>query len=64
MESTQRELLSVLLERLQEAGLISKTTYLKAFDLVHSVIDLPPLLRYPVCLTKEVSALECAQDTQ
>ncbi len=64
MESAQRELLSVLLDRLQEAGLISKTTYSKAVDLVHSVIDFPPLLRYPVDLKKEVSALECAQDPQ
>lgn len=64
MESAQRELVSVLLTRLQEAGLISKTTYSKAVDLVHSSIDLPMLFKYPVCLTKEVSALECAQNTQ
>lgn len=64
MESAQRELASVLLARLQEAGLISKTTYSKAVDLVHSMIDLPQFFQYPVCLTKEVSALECAQDTQ
>lgn len=64
MESAQREMVSVLLARLQEVGLISKTTYSKAVDLVHSSIDLPKLFLYPVCLTKEVSALECAQDTQ
>ncbi len=64
MESAQRELVSVLLARLQETGLISKTTYSKAVDLVHSSIDLPMLFQYPVCLTKEVSAVECAQDTQ
>lgn len=64
MESTQRDLVSVLLNRLQEAGLISKTTYFKAVNLVHSSIDLPMLFQYPVCLTKEVSALECAQDTK
>lgn len=64
MESAQRELVSVLLARLQEAGLISKTTYSKAVDLVHSSIDLPMLFQYSVCLTKEVGAIECAQDTK
>ena len=52
MESAQRELISILLERVFSLGLISKTTYLKAEDLVHSVIDLPELFQYPVCLTK------------
>ncbi len=64
MESAQRELIGALLAQLQEAGLISKTTYSKAMDLVHSSIDLPRLFRYPVCLTKEVSAFECAPNTQ
>lgn len=64
MESAQRELVSVLLERLFSLGLISKNTCLKAEDLVHSVIDLPELFQYSVCLTKEVCTLECAQDTQ
>lgn len=53
MESAQRELIGALLTQLQEAGLISKTTYSKAMDLVHSSIDLPRLFRDPVCLTKE-----------
>ena len=64
MESAQRELMSVLLGRVFSLGLISKTTYFKAGDLVHSVIDLPELFRYPVCLTKEASRYECTQDTQ
>ena len=64
MESAQRELMSVLLERIFSLGLISKTTYSKAVDLVHSVIDLPELFGYPVCLTKEAGRHECAQDTQ
>ena len=64
MESAQRELMSVLLGDIFSRGLISKTTYLKAEDLVHSVIDFPELFWYPVCLTKEVSKYECAQDTQ
>lgn len=64
MESAQRELMSVLLGRILSLGLISKTTYSKAEDLVHSVIDLPELFGYPVCLTKEAGRHECAQDTQ
>ena len=64
MESAQRELVSVLLDTLYTRGLLSKTTYLNAVDLVHSVMDIPPFFRYPVCLTKEASGHECAQDTQ
>ena len=63
MESAQKELVSVLLEQVFSLGLISKTTYLKSEDLVHSMIDLPELFRYPVCPAKEVSALECATGT-
>ena len=64
MESTQREVISVLLEHVFSLGLISQSTYSKAEDLVHSVIDFPELLRYPVCLTKEASAHEYSQDPQ
>ena len=64
MESAQRELVSVLLEAVYTRSLLSKTTYLNAVDLVYSVMDIPPFLRYPACLTKEASGLECAQDTQ
>ena len=64
MESAQRELLSVLLGNVFSRGLISKTTYLKAEDLVHSIIDFPELFQYSVCLTKEASGYECTQDTQ
>lgn len=64
MESAQRELLSVLLGRVFSLGLISKSTYSHAEDLVHSVMDFPELLRYPVCLTKEGSRHECAENTQ
>lgn len=63
MESVQRELISVLLESVYDRGLLSKSTYLNAVDLVHSVIDIPPLFQYPVCLTKEADIRECAQDT-
>ena len=64
MESAQRELLSVLLRNIFSRGLISKTTYLKAEDLVHSAIDFPELFQYPVCLTKEAGRYERAQDTK
>ena len=45
-------------------GLISRTTYSEAINLVYSVMDFSELLRYPVCLTKEARAHECTQDTQ
>ena len=64
MESAQKELLSALLGDVFSRGLISKTTYLKAEDSVHSVIDFPELFQYPVCLIKEASGYECTQDTQ
>ena len=64
MESAQRELMRVLLEGVFSRGLISKTTYLKAEDLIHSVTDFPELFQYPVCLTKEAGNDECAQDTK
>ena len=53
LESAQRELLSVLLNAVYDRGLLSKRTYLSAMDLVHSTPDIPPLFRYPVCLTEE-----------
>ena len=58
MESAQRELMSVLLNAVYTRGLLSKTTYLSAVDLVHSALDIPPLFRYPVCLTKEAGQCE------
>ena len=64
MESAQRDLLGVLLGDVFSRGLISKTTYLKARDLVHSVTDFPELFKHPVCLAKEAGNDECAQDTK
>lgn len=63
MESAQKELLTVLLGRVLSLGLISKTTYQNAADSVHSVIDLPELLRYSVCLTRKATEHECTQNT-
>ena len=45
MESTQREVVSVLLEHVFSLGLISQFTYSKAEDLVYSVMDFPELFR-------------------
>lgn len=64
MESAQRDMISVLLRRLLSLGLIAKSTYLGAEDLVHSVIDFGELFEYPVCLTKEAGIDERTQDTQ
>ena len=58
MENPQRELLCTLLKTVYTCGLLSKTTYLNAVDLVHSVIDIPPFFQYPVCLTKEAERCE------
>jgi hypothetical protein len=58
LESAQRELLSVLLRTVYDRGLLSKATYLRAVDLVHSGIAVPPLFRYPVCRTKEAEQCE------
>lgn len=58
MESAQQELMGVLLDTLYARGLLSKTIYLSAVDLVHSALDIPPLFRYPVCLTKEAGQCE------
>lgn len=64
MESAQRKLVHVLLDHIRSLGLISEFTHLKAVDLVHSATDFPELFQYPVCLTKEASEHERAQDTQ
>lgn len=58
MESAQRELLNILLQTVYDRGLLSKTTYLSAVDLVHSAMDIPPLFQFPVRLTKEAERCE------
>ena len=63
MDSPQRELVSVLLEHILSAGLISKTTYSGALDLVHSTIEFPDYFRYPVCPTEEANEHEFTPDT-
>lgn len=53
MESTQREILIVLLGRLKARGLVSESVCSKAVDWVHSAAEIPLFLRSPVCLTEE-----------
>lgn len=64
MESTQKELVKVLLDHIRALGLISDFTYSKAVDLVHSVIDFPEFFQVPVRLPKEADIRECTQDTK
>ena len=45
MESIQKDLFIFLLKRLQEEGLLSQSACSEAINLVHSVIDIPELLR-------------------
>ena len=63
MDSTQRKLISVLLECILSSRLISKSTYSSVLDLVHSSIDFPDFFRYPVRLTEEANEYECTPDT-
>lgn len=64
MENAQRLIVSVLLEHVFSLGLISQFTYSRAQDLVHSVMDFPELLRYPVRLAEEECRHECAEDSK
>lgn len=43
MESAQRDLLAVLLDRMLARGLISKAAHSRAIDLVRSAANLPDL---------------------
>ena len=54
MENVQRELISVLLRQILSLGLLSKSTYLRAMDLVLSTNDFPELFRHPACLMEAV----------
>lgn len=64
MESAQRELMIALLGHVFSLGLISKTTYSKAVDLVYSMAALPEFFSHPVCPAEEADRYECAPDTQ
>ena len=64
MDSAQRELIRVLLEHIYKLGLISKTTYSGAVELVHSGTDIPELFQYPARWKKEAGRYESTQNTQ
>lgn len=64
MESAQRDMLTVLLGRVFELGLISEATYKSARNTVNSSVDLPELLCYSVCLTKEENTDGSTKDTR
>ena len=64
MESAQRELLCVLLRRLNELGLIDKATCMGAEDLVHSGMEIPRLFRCSVCMTGEDKGNERMENTE
>ena len=64
MKSAQKELLCVLLRRLQELELIEKSTCLRAIDLIYSDMELPELFRYSVCRAEEGNRNQCAETTQ
>jgi hypothetical protein len=63
LESTQKDILTVLLGRVFELGLISEATYKSARNSLASSIDLPEMLWYPVCLTKEGKPNGSTQNT-
>lgn len=48
MENAQQKLMHALLNAVCELGLISKSTYSGAVDLVHSSIDFPDFFQYPM----------------
>ena len=58
MESIEQAVFRVLVDRLCEAGLISKTTCSRAKELVHSVIALPEFFRYSDVLKNNVLSEE------
>ena len=62
MPNLQHEIMSVLLGRLMEQGLISEITHDKAVNLVHSTIDFPDFFGYCVCCAKEGETNGCTQD--
>ena len=58
MESIEQAVFRVLVDRLCEAGLISKSTCTRAKELVHSVMALPEFFRYSDVLKQNVLSQE------
>lgn len=63
LEKAQKELINVLIEYIYSLGLISKTTYLKAKDLVYATLDFPAFFYDPACLAKEDNGFECPENS-
>lgn len=64
MDDSQREVICTLLRHIYSLGLISKNTYSKAVDFVHSTTDIPEMFRYPAGLGREEIVSECTQNPQ
>ena len=62
MPEMQRQVLQVLLKSLYDRGLLEKTTYDGAVNLVNSDIDLPPFFGYSVCCRKEDEENGCTEN--
>ena len=63
MAEAQRQVLQVLLKSLYDRGLLEKTTYDGAVNVVNSDIDLPEFFWYPVCCHKRPQA-QCKRATE
>jgi len=61
MERAERELMEALLGRIFSLGLLSKDTYSKAMNLVHSIKEGQGFFRDPACLA-EAGVYECTQN--
>lgn len=64
MQNSQKDVICALLAHIYGLGLISKYTYSKAEDSVHSMTDFPEFFQKPVSPEEEGNADECAQDPQ
>ena len=60
MESTQSEVLNVLLQSLLDKDLIPQSTFDAAKNKVNSLMDFPEFFWYPVCCQKEEEINGCA----
>lgn len=61
MNSVQRELTGVLLDRIRSLGFISDSTYSGAVNLIHSTVDFPDFFPYPAGLAAEETEPEGPQ---
>ena len=64
MESTQSEVLNVLLQSLLDKNLIPQATCDAAKNKINSSLDFPEFFWYPVCYRKEEEINGCSKDTE